>query len=78
MHLHYRTRKYGKNVYKNYAVARSYRDDGKVKKSIFMELGKLTDRQAMKIRQILRETKDLKTIYEKIKRVVPKKVKLSH
>ncbi len=52
MHLSYGMSKYKGRVYKSYALAESYRDGGKVKKRIICQIGKLTDTQAAKIKQI--------------------------
>jgi transposase len=54
MHLDWRTSKYKGKVYKSYGIAESYREGGKVKKKRLFALGKLTDKQAAKIRLILK------------------------
>jgi transposase len=56
-HLHWRVSKYNGVSYKSYSLARSIRKDGKNRKEILLPLGKLTDQEAARWRQVLKALK---------------------
>lgn len=53
VHLHWRVSKYKGKTHKSYSLARSYRDNGKVRKEIVYKLGSLTDNEVNQWRFIL-------------------------
>ncbi len=58
LHLHWRESKYKGNKYRSYSLARPYRLNGKNRKEIVMKLGKLSDEEVNKWREILRAFKN--------------------
>ena len=58
LHLHWGTRNYKENTYRSYSLARAYREDGKNCKEIVLKLGKLTDEQATRWRNMLKAIKN--------------------
>lgn len=61
LHLHWGTRNYKENTYRSYSLARAYRKDGKNCKEIVLKLGKLTDEQATRWRDVLKVIKKQNT-----------------
>jgi transposase len=57
LHLHWGARSYKGKSYRSYSLARSYRKDGKDRKEIVLKLGKLTNDQATKWRNVLKAIK---------------------
>ncbi len=57
LHLHWRASQHKGNVYRSYSLARAYRKDGKNRKEIIIKLGKLSDKEAEKWRNLLKTIK---------------------
>lgn len=57
LHLHWRERKYKGKAYRSYSLARPYRHNGKNRKEIVMKLGKLSDEEAERWRNLLKGLK---------------------
>ena len=57
LHLHWGQSKYKGNSYRTYSLARPYREKGKNRKEIVMKLGKLSDEEANKWRNLLKALK---------------------
>ena len=57
LHLHWGQSKYKGNSYRTYSLARPYRENGKNRKKIVMKLGKLSDEEANKWRNLLKALK---------------------
>jgi transposase len=57
LHLHWGESRYKGNNYRTYSLARPYRENGKNRKQIVMKLGKLTDEEASKWRELLKAFK---------------------
>lgn len=53
LHLHWRESQYQGKTYRSYSLARAYREDGKNRKEIVVKLGKLSDREVNRWRDIL-------------------------
>jgi transposase len=58
LHLHWRISQYKGNKYRSYSLARAYRSDGKNRKEIVVKLGKLSDSEAERWRNILKAIKN--------------------
>jgi hypothetical protein len=58
LHLHWRESRYQGKTYRSYSLARAYREDGKNRKEIVVKLGKLSDREANRWRDILQMIKN--------------------
>jgi len=58
LHLHWRESQYQEKTYRSYSLARAYREDGKNRKEIVVKLGKLSDREANRWRDILQMIKN--------------------
>jgi hypothetical protein len=57
LHLHWRERKYKSTAYRSYSLARPFRQNGKNRKEIVMKLGKLSDEEAGRWRNLLKALK---------------------
>lgn len=57
LHLHWRESQYQGKTYRSYSLARAYREDGKNRKAIVVKLGKLSDQEANRWRDILQTIK---------------------
>ena len=57
VHLYWRPSSYKGKTYKSYSLARPYRENGKNKKEIILSLGKLSDEDVEKWRNLLRAIK---------------------
>ncbi len=57
LHLHWRISRHKEKVYYSYSLARAYRQDGKNRKEIIIKLGKLSDEEAKKWRDLLKALK---------------------
>lgn len=57
LHLHWRERRYKGKTYRSYSLARSYRDNGKSRKEVVLKLGKLSENEAQRWRQLLQAAK---------------------
>jgi transposase len=57
LHLHWGERKYKGKTYRSYSLARPYRQEGKNRKEIVMKLGKLSDEEADRWRNLLKALK---------------------
>lgn len=53
LHLHWGESQYQGKTYRSYSLARAYREDGKNRKETVVKLGKLSDREANRWRDIL-------------------------
>jgi len=53
LHLHRGESQYQVKTYRSYSLARAYREDGKNRKETVVKLGKLSDREANRWRDIL-------------------------
>ena len=53
LHLHWRESQYQGRTYRSYSLARAYREDRKNRKEIVVKLGKLSDREVNRWRDIL-------------------------
>jgi len=58
LHLHWRASKHKGKEYRSYSLALSYRKDGKNLKRIAVKLGKLSDDEAGKWRDLLKTIKE--------------------
>ena len=58
LHLHWRESQYQGKAYRSYSLARAYREDGKNRKEIVVKLGKLSDQEANRWRDILQMIKN--------------------
>jgi transposase len=58
LHLHWGERRYKGKTYRSYSLARAYRDNGKSRKEIVLKLGKLTDTEVQRWRDVLQAAKD--------------------
>ncbi len=58
LHLHWGANTYKGKSYRSYSLARAFRKDGKNLKEIVFKLGKLTDEQAIKWRNLLKAIKN--------------------
>ena len=58
LHLHWRESQYQGKTYRSYSLARAYREDGKNRKEIVVKLGKLSDREASRWRDILQMSRN--------------------
>lgn len=56
-HLHWRAFRSGGKEYRSYSLARSFRENGKVRKEIVMKLGKLSDKQVHEWKLLLNTMK---------------------
>jgi len=59
MHLSYKPAKYKNQRYKSYNIAESYREGGKVKKRILLNIGRLADIQVQQMKFILKISKNI-------------------
>src|SRR5437764_11689676 len=57
LHLHWRISHYNGKSYRSYSLARAYRQEGKNRKEIVLTLGKLSDEEAAKWRNLLQAIK---------------------
>ncbi len=57
LHLHWRVGKHKEKSYRSYSLARAYRKDGKNRKEIIVKLGKLSDEEAERWRNLLKTIK---------------------
>jgi transposase len=57
LHLHWGERRYKGKTYRSYSLARAYRDKGKSRKEIVLKLGKLTESELQRWRDILQAAK---------------------
>lgn len=57
LHLHWGESRYKGNNYRTYSLARPYRENGKNRKQVVMKLGKLTDEEANRWRELLKAFK---------------------
>jgi len=57
LHLHWRTGKHKEKSYRSYSLARAYRKDGKNRKEIVVKLGKLSETEVEKWRNLLKTIK---------------------
>ena len=53
LHLHWRSSTYNGRTYRSYSLARAYREKGKNRKEIVLPLGKLTDKEIAKWKNLL-------------------------
>lgn len=58
LHLHWRESQYQGKTYRSYSLAHAYREDGKNRKEIVVKLGKLSDREANRWRDVLQMIKN--------------------
>ena len=58
LHLHWGESQYQGKTYRSYSLARTYREDGKNRKETVVKLGKLSDREANRWRDILQMIKN--------------------
>jgi transposase len=57
LHLHWGERRYKGRTYRSYSLAHAYRDNGKSRKEIVLKLGKLTDAEVQRWRDVLQAAK---------------------
>jgi transposase len=57
LHLHWRISHYKGNSYRSYSLARAYREDGKNRKEIILKLGRLSNEEAQRWRNLLQASK---------------------
>lgn len=57
LHLHWRVGRHKEKIYRSYSLARAYRKDGKNRKEIIVKLGKLSDEEAERWRNLLKTLK---------------------
>jgi hypothetical protein len=70
VHLSYSMSTYKGKVYKSYALAESYRNDGKVSKRILWKIGKLTEVQAAQIRLICHVAQDVNQVIARLQDII--------
>jgi hypothetical protein len=58
LHLHWRESRYQGKTYRSYSLARAYRHNGKNRKEIVVKLGKLTDEEVARWRNLLTTSKN--------------------
>lgn len=63
LHLHWRSGKHKENLYRSYSLARGYRKDGKNRKEIVVKLGRLSDEEADRWRNLLKSLKTPNTFF---------------
>ncbi len=57
LHLHWRTGRHKEKIYRSYSLARAYRKDGKNRREIIVKLGKLSDEEAERWRNLFKTLK---------------------
>src|SRR5713101_5307910 len=63
LHLHWRVSHYKGHSYRSYSLARSYRHKGTNRKDIVLKLGKLSDEEAGRWRELLQAAKTPQTFF---------------
>ncbi len=63
LHLHWRVSHYKGQTYRSYSLARSYRQNGANRKDIVLKLGKLSEEQAQRWRELLQAVKSPQTFF---------------
>src|SRR5260370_30799744 len=63
LHLHGRVSHYKGQTYRSYSLARSYRQNGANRKDIVLKLGKLSEEQAQRWRELLQAVKSPQTFF---------------
>lgn len=63
LHLHWRVSRYKDNSYRSYSLARSYRHQGTNRKDIVLKLGKLSEEEAGRWRDLLQAAKAPDTFF---------------
>ena len=63
LHLHWRVSHYKGTTYRSYSLAHSYRHNGTNRKDIVLKLGKLSDEEAGRWRELLQAAKTPHTFF---------------
>src|SRR2546425_13267914 len=63
LHLHWRVSHYKGTTYRSYSLAHSYRHNGTNRKDIVLKLGKLSDEEAGRWRELLQAAKTPQTFF---------------
>lgn len=58
LHLHWRVSNYKETIYRSYSLAQAYRKDGKNRKEIIVKLGRLSEEEAERWRNLLKTIKN--------------------